>query len=565
MNARIVLLVLALAAIPALSAAPPDRCIMVIGAHSDDVEQIAGATLPKYVALGYRAVYVVLENNLAGNSIRPGVQETDALEVIQHRTENARNAAAFYKADPVFLNLHETHLWFGRKEAYTGSKLWSLFLPPGTADITCATRRPQVIEEIAELFLHYNPELAVTHCLGQGNIEHHSAADLVYRAWHQARSRGARLGQLWFQAGDTYGIISEPSFSRFFEPVKVSVDVTDYVDTMFKASEFHARNDYEKRKRIALQGQGFDPQKRQPKYYEHFFVVAGENEKRQESEGQEAQAPAPEPILKPRPGKQPCVMAVGAHTDDIELSCGGTFSKLIEQGWKGIYVGSTNNTAGCQLNVYQPARPGGYLAIQPFQGSFPSDALETIQIRQEEGRRAAAILNAEAVFLNFHETWCWIGRKSAYMDDEAWGPYDAPGRGMITYASRLREGVDLVVNLLKKYEPDIVLSAHVVGETNPEHGQTADLIYRAFKRAMQQKVRVGQLWLSVGRRTQFLDRVRIKPDISIDVTGSIEHDWKALGEHVSQNGGRFASRKREERQRYYDYYVIVLDNTGKSQ
>jgi LmbE family N-acetylglucosaminyl deacetylase len=32
---------------PKVKAADPDKCIIVRGAHSDDVEQIAGGTLPK--------------------------------------------------------------------------------------------------------------------------------------------------------------------------------------------------------------------------------------------------------------------------------------------------------------------------------------------------------------------------------------------------------------------------------------------------------------------------------------------------------------------------------------
>jgi hypothetical protein len=47
----------------------PEKCIMVIGAHADDVESIAGGTLAQYIAMGYKGVYVGTINNLAGCSL----------------------------------------------------------------------------------------------------------------------------------------------------------------------------------------------------------------------------------------------------------------------------------------------------------------------------------------------------------------------------------------------------------------------------------------------------------------------------------------------------------------
>ena len=44
----------------------PQKCIMVFGAHADDVDEIAGGTFAKYIASGYKGVYVCVTNNLAG-------------------------------------------------------------------------------------------------------------------------------------------------------------------------------------------------------------------------------------------------------------------------------------------------------------------------------------------------------------------------------------------------------------------------------------------------------------------------------------------------------------------
>src|SRR6478752_3178616 len=44
----------------------PRKCILVFGAHADDVESIAGGTFAKYIAMGYEGIYVGAINNLAG-------------------------------------------------------------------------------------------------------------------------------------------------------------------------------------------------------------------------------------------------------------------------------------------------------------------------------------------------------------------------------------------------------------------------------------------------------------------------------------------------------------------
>ncbi len=47
----------------------PRKCIMVFGAHADDVESMAGGTFAKYIAQGYEGIYVCVINNTAGNAI----------------------------------------------------------------------------------------------------------------------------------------------------------------------------------------------------------------------------------------------------------------------------------------------------------------------------------------------------------------------------------------------------------------------------------------------------------------------------------------------------------------
>lgn len=437
--------------------AQPDKTVVVLGTRAGDAESLGGRTAEAYRARGYGIVNMAL----VGSGLDLGV------------------------------------------------------------DITVATRRPRAQAKVAQFILTHNPEITITHCIGEGGVANHGAADLVYRAWQDARRKGARLGQLWFKVPDDHaGMMSEPSFRRFFERTR--------------------QGDY--------------------------FVVA------------DAQSPAaetsqfqtgPPPAYRPPTGRQPVVMAFGAHADDVEWGFGGTLAKLIEQGWKGIYVVAINNTAGNHLDsVHEQPGPEDYLNIQKVIGPFPSDALESIQIRQEESRRAAAVYGAQPEFLNLHETYFWLGRKEIYFYDPRWPLFDPPGTGIVTSAASGSKGLDLATELIKRYQPDVVL-AMLLADRNPEHGETGDVTYRAFVRAAREGAHVGQLWMSMRDRPQYLERVRIDPDISVDVTNQIPRVLAALEEHVSQGQMSAANRARLDRfrvdGRYYEHFVLVVNGKSPAQ
>lgn len=436
--------------------AQPDKTIVVLGARAGDAERLGGQSVVEYRARGYQ----IVNSALVGSGLDLGV------------------------------------------------------------DITVATRRPRAQAQVAQFILTHNPEITITHCIGEGSVVNHGAADLVYRAWQDARHKGARVGQLWFRIpNDHVGMISEPSFRRFFERTR--------------------RGDY--------------------------FVVA------------DAQSPAaeasqfvtgPPPAYRPPAGRQPIVMAIGAHADDVEWGFGGTLAKLIEQGWKGIYVVAINNTAGNHLDsVHEQPKPEDYLNIQKVIGPYPVDALESIQIRQEESRRAAAVYGAQPEFLNLHETFFWLGRQEVYFYDPRWALFDPPGTGIVTSAAAGSQGLDLATELIKRYQPDVVL-AMLLADRNPEHGETGDIAYRAFVRAAREGAHVGQLWMSMRDRPQYLERVRMDPDISVDVTSQLPRYLAALEEHVSQGQQRAGNQVRLDRFRmdghYYEHFVLVMDGRSSS-
>ena len=266
------------------------------------------------------------------------------------------------------------------------------------------------------------------------------------------------------------------------------------------------------------------------RFFEHtrhgdYFVVADS-----QSPADEATQfrPGPPPAYRPPSGRQRIVMAIGAHADDVEFGFGGTLANLIDQGWKGIYVVAINNTAGNHLDsVHERPKPEDYLNIQKVIGPYPVDALESIQIRQEESRRAAAVYGAQPEFLNLHETFFWFGRQEVYFYDPRWSRFNPPGSGIVTSAAAGSKGLDLATELIKRYQPDVVL-AMLLADRNPEHGKTGDVTYRAFVRAAKEGAHVGQLWMSLRERPQYLERVRMDPDITVDVTKQIPRHLAAL-------------------------------------
>jgi hypothetical protein len=64
-----VLCLITAAPVSSQAKAKPKKCIMVFGAHADDVEPMAGGTFAKYIDEGYEGIYVCVINNFAGCGI----------------------------------------------------------------------------------------------------------------------------------------------------------------------------------------------------------------------------------------------------------------------------------------------------------------------------------------------------------------------------------------------------------------------------------------------------------------------------------------------------------------
>ncbi len=273
-----------------------------------------------------------------------------------------------------------------------------------------------------------------------------------------------------------------------------------------------------------------------------------------------------------------CIMIFGAHADDIEIMAGGTAAKyIIGEGYEGIYVMMSNNSC---CGFTGRSLPGlGNPPVVKETGSpqfYPIDALESIQMRTEEAKNAAAAVGAKMVFLNLREETIFIGRKRVWFGTEEFIKYNPPGQQIASIASSIGEYINAVVDLFKTYQPEITI-IHTLGGEKQSHANCGYMVYRAFKSAIAQKVPVGKLWMRAEARRGFWlfdppaqEYGRGRHDVRIDITDYVKIKREATSMHVSQNVNQYIEQLDkliedvESGQKCYEEFITVLDNTKKS-
>jgi LmbE family N-acetylglucosaminyl deacetylase len=261
-----------------------------------------------------------------------------------------------------------------------------------------------------------------------------------------------------------------------------------------------------------------------------------------------------------------CILVFGAHADDVDEIAGGTFAKYIAMGYQGVYVCVTNNLAGCNLERTPYFKKGPNFTVSNSPLKYPVEAIETRQIRSEEASQAAKVYGADIVFLDFCEPEIYFGRKLIIYATNDFLDYNPPGnKKQINLATRYDEDVDIVVDMLKKYQPEIVIT-HTLGGEKLDHEGTAYMMYLAFTEAMDKKIPVGKLWMPVNG--WFLDKEaqrtgRGKPDIQIDVKDYLKTKYEALNKHISQNGGfgrEYVTDNETQPKESIEEFMTVIDN-----
>lgn len=119
------------------------------------------------------------------------------------------------------------------------------------------------------------------------------------------------------------------------------------------------------------------------------------------------------------------ILAIGAHPDDIETSCGGTLAKYAKLGHKVFTATATNGNVGSST-----------LSME-----------EIAEVRKEEARRAAAHIGAEYICLDY--------------DDE-----------MLFEDRAVRHAF---INLVRYCKADVILT-HNPQDYNPDHELTSKIV-----------------------------------------------------------------------------------------
>ncbi|MGB2866946.1 MAG: PIG-L family deacetylase [Bacteroidota bacterium] len=261
-----------------------------------------------------------------------------------------------------------------------------------------------------------------------------------------------------------------------------------------------------------------------------------------------------------------CIMVFGCHADDVEQMAGGTFAKYIADGYKGVYVCVENNLSGNQIEKV----PGNWdfstrkltHGLTPSPHRYPADALETSQMRQEEALAAANVFGSEPVFLMLVEPELELGRKTVLYGTPEYIQYDPPGRKHVSIGTHISDDVDLILDLLKRFQPEITI-IHTLGGEKFDHAESAYLTYMAFKKAVSQGVSVGKLWMNIDG--WLTDPPAPQPDVQVDVKNFLKIKYEALSKHVSQNGGfgrDYVMARREKQPReVVEVFLTVFDNT----
>jgi LmbE family N-acetylglucosaminyl deacetylase len=121
------------------------------------------------------------------------------------------------------------------------------------------------------------------------------------------------------------------------------------------------------------------------------------------------------------------VLAVGAHPDDLEILCGGTLARFVQEG---------HDVVMCHVT-------------RGDRGSFVHSSEEIAALRGEEAQRAAQLCGAEATTLSLSD-------------------------GEISAADTTQRR--LVIDLVRETRPDVIITHHP-GDYMSDHNETSKLVF----------------------------------------------------------------------------------------
>ena len=187
-----------------------------------------------------------------------------------------------------------------------------------------------------------------------------------------------------------------------------------------------------------------------------------------------------------------CIMAVGAHPDDLEFGCPVMIRNLIQQGYEAYYVIATNGENGCKKKV--------------------KTRQERIDIRRAEMHIAASKIGVKKVYS--------LGNRDGFLE----------------YTETLRKKITLLIKALK---PEIVFSFDPANQDfnninlfHRDHRITAIATFDSVFAAKNEFIYPHKNGLHKVEKMYFFGTN--KPNYSIDITKDIDFKMDVLSSYASQ-------------------------------
>lgn len=219
-----------------------------------------------------------------------------------------------------------------------------------------------------------------------------------------------------------------------------------------------------------------------------------------------------------------CLMAVGAHADDIEIGVGGTLEKYFRQGYEIVYVMSTNNMSG----EVSELGPDGKRRKMPDE---PNTAM--MARRQREAGDAAREWKTTPVHLN-HPQRHYLDENLETITLDYGAPRPActkDHRPSILAAGEDPESLQRVTDLILEKNPECVLT-HPLATYNPEHFGTTFLVTNAYWNAVEQGFQGGLLyWMEHYTR---YGSTYLRWDTFVNYSPLLDRKMELLGKHKCQ-------------------------------
>jgi LmbE family N-acetylglucosaminyl deacetylase len=181
------------------------------------------------------------------------------------------------------------------------------------------------------------------------------------------------------------------------------------------------------------------------------------------------------------------VLAVGAHPDDLEILCGGTLARFVQEGHEVVM---------CNASLGD-------------RGSFVHTSAEIAEIRGREARRAADICGAEHVTLAFHD-----GEINASDPDQR----------------------RAVVDLVRDARPDLIIT-HFPSDYMSDHNEISRLVFDCSFHATLPLFETGRPHHPQVTPIYYMETlmgVGFQPAEYVDVTETIDTKTAMLEAHETQ-------------------------------